>query len=66
MKYTVKMGSVAITRTPSFIKSGSGIQQLREWGFTDTQTHRQHGELIGLLLFLKTRKVGEQLDTSGE
>jgi hypothetical protein len=38
MKYDVEMGSGAMKYIPSFIKIGSGIQKLIEWGFTDTQT----------------------------
>jgi hypothetical protein len=43
MKYTVEIGSVAI---PSFIKIGSGIQELIE---RYSEAHRQHGNLISLL-----------------
>jgi hypothetical protein len=50
MKYAVEMGSGAMTYTPSFIKIGSGIQKLIG-GYT--QTHRQLGDLISLLYFLK-------------
>jgi hypothetical protein len=49
MKYAVEMGSGAIIYIPSFIKIGSGIQKLI---LGDTQTHRQHGDLISLLLSL--------------
>jgi hypothetical protein len=40
------MGSGAMIYIPSFIKNGSGIQNLIR-GYTD----RQHGERIGLLFF---------------
>jgi hypothetical protein len=48
--YAVEMGSGAVIYVPSFIKNGSGVQKLIG-GFTDT--HRQQGELISLLYFLK-------------
>jgi hypothetical protein len=50
MKYPVEMGSVAVIYIPSYIKIGSGIQKLIG-GIQ--QTHRQHGDLISLLLFFK-------------
>jgi hypothetical protein len=37
MKYAVEMGSGVMIYIPSFIKSGSGIQNLIG-GYTDTQT----------------------------
>jgi hypothetical protein len=46
MKYAVEMGSGAMISTSSFIKTGSCIQKLMGRG--DTQTHRQHGNLISL------------------
>jgi hypothetical protein len=60
MKYAVEMIFI-----PSFIKIGSGIQKLT-WG--DTQTHRQHGDVISLLsafqnkysrLIIKKKREGE-------
>jgi hypothetical protein len=48
VKYTLEMGSGAMTYIPSFIKIGSGIQKLM-WGRGFTDTHRQHGDLIRLL-----------------
>jgi hypothetical protein len=57
MKYTVDMGSDAKICIPVFIKVGSGIRKLTGGGYTDTRTHRRHGDLICLLLFLKIRKV---------
>jgi hypothetical protein len=36
-----------------FIKIGSAIQK---WIGGDTQTHRQHGDLIGLLLFFQNKE----------
>jgi hypothetical protein len=49
MKYAVEMGS----GVPSFIKIGSGIQNLIEEGYTDTHTHRQQRDLISLFYFSK-------------
>jgi hypothetical protein len=42
MTYVVEIGSVAMIYIPSFIKIGSGIQEL----VGDTQTQKQHGDLI--------------------
>jgi hypothetical protein len=50
MKYTTEMGLGAMIDIPSFIKICSGIQKLI-WGDTDTETHRQDGDCIRLLLF---------------
>jgi hypothetical protein len=50
MKYFIEMDSGAMICIPSFIKIGSGIQNL-VGGFTYTQTHRQHCDHISLLLF---------------
>jgi hypothetical protein len=50
MNYAFEMGSGATIYIPSFIKIGSGIKKLIKG---DTQTHRQHGDLISLLLFFK-------------
>jgi hypothetical protein len=46
MNYAVQMGSGAMVCTPSFIKICSGIQNSMG---VDSQTHRQHGDLISLL-----------------
>jgi hypothetical protein len=54
MKYAVQMGSGAMIYTPIFKKFGSDIQKLI-WG--DSQTHRQHGDLINPLYFFKIMKV---------
>jgi hypothetical protein len=51
MKYAIEMGSGAMIHIPSFIKIGSGIQTLIGG------IHRQHGDLISLLLFFQNRKV---------
>jgi hypothetical protein len=48
MKYAVEMGSGAMIYIPSFIKIGTGIQNLIR---RDTQVHKQQGDLISLLLF---------------
>jgi hypothetical protein len=53
MKYAVEIGSGAMMYVPSFIKTGSGIQKLM--GRIHIQTHRQHGDLISLLLFSQNR-----------
>jgi hypothetical protein len=47
MKYAIEMGSGSMIYVPSFMKIG---------GFTDTHTHRQHGDLISLLLFFHNKK----------
>jgi hypothetical protein len=41
------MGSGAMIYIPSCLKFGSGIQKWIGW---NSQTHRQHGDLISLLL----------------
>jgi hypothetical protein len=46
MKQAVETGPGAMTFVPSFIKIVSGIQKLMAGGI-----HRQHGDLINLLLF---------------
>jgi hypothetical protein len=53
MKYVVEIGSGAMIYTPDSIKIGSGIQKLIE---EDTQTHRQYGDLISLLLFCQNKE----------
>jgi hypothetical protein len=61
MKYAVEVGSGAMTYIQSFIKIGWGIQNLIS-GFT--QTHRQHGDLISLLLFFnkENRLIKSELE----
>jgi hypothetical protein len=49
------MGSGAMIYTPSFVKIGSGIQELLREG--DSQTHRQHGDRMDLLLFLQKKML---------
>jgi hypothetical protein len=46
MKYAVEMDSGAMIYIPSFIKIGSGIQNLTGG------TNKQQGDLISLLLFI--------------
>jgi hypothetical protein len=53
MKYAVEMGSGAMTYTSSFIKTSSEIQKLMGG---DSQTHRQHGNRISLILFFFQNK----------
>jgi hypothetical protein len=56
MKYAFEMGSSVMIYIPRLIKIGSGIQKFM--GRRDSQIHRQHGDLISLLLFFKIRNVG--------
>jgi hypothetical protein len=53
MKYAAEIGSGAMIYIPSFINIGSGIQKLIGG---DTQKHRQHGDLISLLLFFQNEE----------
>jgi hypothetical protein len=46
LKYAVEMGSGAMICIASFIKIGSSIRKLK---MGESQTHRQHGDCIGLL-----------------
>jgi hypothetical protein len=57
MKYAIEMGSGAMVYIPNFIK----IDRL------DTQTYRQQGDLISLLLFVqyKWAKTYTSVRTSG-
>jgi hypothetical protein len=61
LNYAVKMGSGAMISVSSFIKIGSGIQNLIGG---DTQTHRQQGDLISLLLAFQNRE-SRQKNTKG-
>jgi hypothetical protein len=47
------MGSGAMIYMPSFVKIGSGTHKLKR---EDSQTHRQHGELISLFLFFQNKE----------
>jgi hypothetical protein len=53
MKYAVEMGSGAMIYIASFIKIGSGIQNLIRGGI---HRHRQHGDGISLLLFFQSKE----------
>jgi hypothetical protein len=53
MKYAVEMDSGATMYIPSFIKISSDIAKI---SMGDTQTHRQHGDCINLLLFFKNKE----------
>jgi hypothetical protein len=53
MKYAVEMGSGAMIYIPSFIKIGPGIQKLIQG---EPQTHRQHSDLISLLLIFQNNE----------
>jgi hypothetical protein len=54
MKYAVDMGSGAMIYVPLFTKIGSGIRKLIG---EDSQTHRQHGDPISLVLFFQNKKI---------
>jgi hypothetical protein len=51
MKYADEMGSGAAVYIPSFKTVDSGVQKLIRG------IHRQHGDIISLLLFFQMRKV---------
>jgi hypothetical protein len=53
MEYAVEMGSSAIIYIPSFRKIGSGTQKVDRG---DTQTYREHGDRISLLLFFQSKE----------
>jgi hypothetical protein len=50
MKCAVEMGSGAVIYILDIRKTGSAIQKFMGW---DTQTHRQHAELMSILSFFK-------------
>jgi hypothetical protein len=57
MKYADETGSGAMIYIPSPIKIGSVIQKFMGWrGDTQTQTDRQHGDRISLLLFFQNKE----------
>jgi hypothetical protein len=60
MKYAVEMGSGAMIYIPSFLEIGSGIQK---WIEGVTQTHRQQGDLISLLLFFQNKESKLKMDS---
>jgi hypothetical protein len=53
MKYAVGMGSGDMMYMPSFRKIGSAIRKLIG---RDSETHRQHGDIISLHLFLQNKE----------
>jgi hypothetical protein len=54
MKYAAEIGSVAMIYMPSFIQIFSaGVQKLIG---ADTQTHKQHGDLVSLLLYFQNKE----------
>jgi hypothetical protein len=55
INYAVETGSDVIICIPSFIKIGSGIQKLMGED-PNTDTHRQEGDLISLLLFFRNKE----------
>jgi hypothetical protein len=62
MKYVIEMASGAIVYTPSFIQICLGIQKLIGG---DTQTHREHGDSISLLLFFINKESRLKICTPG-
>jgi hypothetical protein len=58
MKYAVEMGSGAMICIPSLIKIGSDIQKL----IGGIHRHRQHGDLISLLLFFQNKESRLKMD----
>jgi hypothetical protein len=50
------MGSSAMIYIPRFIKIRSAIQTLMNGA--NTQTYKEYGDLMSLLLFFKIRKAG--------
>jgi hypothetical protein len=61
MKYAAETGSGAMIYIPSFINISSKFDR------GVTQTHKQHGDSISLLLFFffKIRNVGQKLKSFG-
>jgi hypothetical protein len=55
MKHAVEMGIGAMIYIPRYIKIGSDVQKLIEG--RDSQTYRQHGDSISLLLFFQNKKI---------
>jgi hypothetical protein len=53
MKYAVEMGSGAMIYIASYINIGSDIQQVIRG---DSQTHRQQGDRISLLLYFQNKE----------
>jgi hypothetical protein len=63
MKYVVKMGSGVMINAQSFIKIGSGTQKLT---MSDSQTPRQHGDLIRLLFQNKESRLNMEYEGKWE
>jgi hypothetical protein len=57
MKYAVEMGSGARILIPNFINISSDIQKL---------IHRQHGDIISLLLFYQNKEGRLKIVTFGD
>jgi hypothetical protein len=55
-KYDVEMGSFAMLYILNLIKTASAIQKLIGLD-KQTQTHRQHGDLINLFLFQNKKSM---------
>jgi hypothetical protein len=55
MKYAVEIGPGAMIYIPRFVQIGSGIQKLMGGG-GGSQTHRQHCDLISILLCLQNKE----------
>jgi hypothetical protein len=60
VNYVLEMTSSVMIHIPTLIKIGSDIQKLIRGEFTDTRTHRQHGDRISLLKKLGSKP--ESLD----
>jgi hypothetical protein len=54
MNYAVELGSGSMINIPSFIKISEIVRGNKH---TDTQTHRQQGDLISYFYFFEIRKV---------
>jgi hypothetical protein len=64
MKYAFEMCSGAMSYTPSFTKIGSGIQQLGGGIHIQTQTHKQKGDIISLLLYFENKESRLKIQVS--
>jgi hypothetical protein len=62
MKQIIEMGSDAMIYTPSFIKIASSIQKFMGRGKVDSQTHREHGDFISILLFFHNNESSLKKD----
>jgi hypothetical protein len=58
MMYAIKMISDGMMYIPSFIKMDSGVLKLLGEINIQGHIHKQQGDLISLLLFLKIMRVG--------